>query len=290
MPPPANVLEELKEKNIVPRQCVHLHGSYPGRSPQEEVDECGIVCDWKEPLPGSEGYDGFHLEQVRGDPLNLNDHVGWMGEVHLRDNIKWHIARIVHSQPYGPDNRVQLLRTHAERLLDLNISLRVVQEAHLSWYAPGSSTLCIMRHVTPLSFEKFCKTFRYWMIVNVQCSVYEETQGEFRLRDGVLPATLPVPTGKFFDILYCADEDSVRLGLDDIGKDVYRSRGFIASFCAPDTFAFLWSAFRFRASWSPLLRCCKFIARLRSMVQDRKDHAPPYGRKFIEACSAPMGH
>jgi hypothetical protein len=290
MSPPAHILEELKEKHIIPRQCVYLRGPYPGRTPIQVVNENGIICEWKEPLPGSSfsGYEGFDLETFYGDISRLNDHVGWMGEVYVRDNIKWYIARIVHSQPYGPENRVQIFRKHTKHLLDLNISLDVVEEPHLSWYAPGYSTLCVMRHVAPLPFETFRKTFRYWIIVNVRCSV-EGNQREYQLRDDLLPDTLLPPTEQFFDTIYCVDEDSVRLGLNDIGKEVMKSH-IIASFCASNTFEFIWKEFRFRASWWPLLRCCKYIARLRRMVKDRKDYAPPHGRKFVEACNAPMGY
>lgn len=286
MPPPENVLSELIDRGSVPSNCTPFSNGYSGTSPGVDLDN-GRVIRWEEPIPGPNAFgnlDGFDLRHLnpKNKNININDHLGCMGEIHQCDGIEWKIVRIVHSQPYGPNNRVELCRMHTQQLLDINIHLEVIEDAHLSWHLPGYTTLCIMRHNEPLPFEKFRKTFRYWLIVHAR----NHSLRVWMLRDGLLPESLSPPDDKFFDTMYCCDEGSVMLGIDDTGSEVFQLFSHVITF---DTFTFLWNEYRFWSSWRSILRCCKFIARLRYSRQTRLDYAPPNGRKFIEACRTPMG-
>lgn len=272
---------------MIPRGCVPIETGYPGLTPtcimEDEETGAGQVVGWAEPIPGNATpWNGFDLRDVREMTVGIDDHVGWMAEVHSCDGVEWTIARVVHSQPYGPLDRVDRLREYTTPLLDLNIHLHVVEEPHLSWYAPRESTLCIMQHTTPMPFDMFRRTFRYWLILNVLVPPHRNKWfHEWRLRDGLLPATHPLPDFTFFDILFCADETSVRFGLDDTGDAVYSKSEFPSDLIPRETFNCLWDMYRFWVSWRPLLRVCRFIARLKVMVKDRRDYTPPHGIKFL---------
>ena len=275
--PPARIISELHDKGIVPREYEPLPHSYHGNSPRAVLDEFGRVVQWEEPLPGPpNGFEGFTLNRFYHLGF-LNDH-SVMGEVFERCGIEWTVIRMVYSQPYGPPDKLKNCTT---RLLDMNIDLTVVEEPHLSWYCPGATTLCLMKHKAPLSFKTFSKTFRFWLLLN---SRLKAATG-WGLRESLLPRSFQKPDSMFFDLIYCADETSVRLGLDQTSSDAFQLTNFIDR----DTFAFLWTKFRFDVSWRPLLLCCLFIARLRYLRQDRIDHTPPFGRLFLEACDKPMG-
>lgn len=164
------------------------------------------------------------------------------------------------------------------------IRLDVVEEAHLSWYRPGFSTLCIMKHITPMSFDSFRRTFRYWLILNIVVNPGYETQ-EWKFYDGFLPAELTPPDPKFFDAVYCCDETTVTIGPSDTGAIVYNEKKVSSDRIESATFLFLWNAYRFWSSWRPFLRVLVFIARLRARRADRRAHEPPYGEAFIAALS-----
>ena len=49
-----------------------------------------------------------------------------MAEVHTRNGVNWRMVRVIYSNPYGPDDRVELLGLHAQPLMDtFNVRLDV---------------------------------------------------------------------------------------------------------------------------------------------------------------------
>ena len=82
--------------------------------------------------------------------VGLNDHVGWMAEVHSR---RWSHGRShVSFATVRPARSVNRLREYTT-LLDVNIHLHV--SCFHGQYAPRSSTLCIMQHTMPMPFDMF---------------------------------------------------------------------------------------------------------------------------------------
>lgn len=101
--PPPDVLEELYSRSLVPRICIPQGSGAPiyGR---ETIDVGGRILEWCEPVPGPVGsyeFMGFCLSNIRREfGINVNDHTGWMAEVHTRDGIVW-LASFTRS-PMGP--------------------------------------------------------------------------------------------------------------------------------------------------------------------------------------------
>ena len=275
MAPPANVLAELKQRGLIPRECVPIETVHPGRTPSCIREGTGRIVKWSQPIPGNlRPFDGFDPRDVPNPPVNLCKRVGWMAEVRSRDGVEWKMARVLHSQPHGRWRDIG----EGDALIDANVRLHIVEQRHLSWHS-DEHMLCLMQAPEPIPFDVFRRTFRYWLILNVMDPRHDD---EWQLRGGLLPATLPQPDPKFFDLLFCADETSVRFGLDDTGDRVYGKLEFPKQFIERETFACLWGQYRFWASWRPLLRICRVIARLKFKLKDLKDHAPPDGIKFRE--------
>lgn len=282
--PPPNVLEELYSRSFVPRNCIPQEDSGAPHYGEETLDMAGRVLEWREPLTGSVDsyeYMGFSLDHFSHNGVDINEHTGWMAEVHTRDGINWRMVRVVHSQPYGPENRAELLRLHSHQMLERhNVRLDVVEDPHLSWYSPGNSTLCIMKHIAPMPFETFRRTFRYWLILHLHKP--NSTRRGWEFYDGFLPTALTPPDPIFFDIVHGCDETSVSIGPSDNGASVY-GLPTVSEWIESSTFLFLWNAYRFWTSWRPLLRVLVFIARLRARRADRQAHEPPYGTAFLAA-------
>ena len=285
MVPPPDILEELYSRSLVPRNCIPQSGD----APVYGNGTLGIerrIGEWCEPITGpinAYEYRGFELDQLNLVGLNITNHTGWMAEVHTRNGVNWRMVRVIYSNPYGPDDSVELLGLHAQPLMDtFNVRLDVGLPPYLSWHSPGSSTLCLMRPVTPIHFETFCRTFRYWLILNIRSQI---TPGCWTFGDAFLPTHLTPPHYIFFDIVHGCDDTSVSIGPSDNGAHIYE-RVQISSRIQPQTFAFVWNAYRFWVSWRPLLCVIVFVSRLQTRRADRRAHEPPNGIAFLAAMSS----
>lgn len=256
-------ISELKLRGIVPERCIHDQGYHHDPHFEENVErqEGDPRWTWKEPIRA------FHTSNFGGIPHY--DHGGSMVEVHHRDGIEWHLARVLFSQPYGPVDRLRSTAGHVRDRLDLEMTVT----DDLAWHSTNA-TLCVYTPIRPILFCEFRRTFRYWMLTNVTPTARIRS---FAFRDGVLPTGVTPPHAIFFDLLVSANRASVVLGLyhetvDGAWNDVGRgTHGWIEY----ATFAFLWNAYRASLCRTHILMAVLFVSRLRARVAYRiVSHAP----------------
>ena len=185
-----------------------------------------------------------------------------MVEIHRRDGIEWHLTRVLLSQPYVGASILQHTAKEVHENLDLNLTV-----VNMAWYHP-TATLGVYTPRFPLTFRDFRRTFRYWMISNVEPT---DTVPMYKFRSGVLPSTVAPPTELFFDLLRCGNISNVVLGLHPL--TAHEAWDALPSHMGIDydTFVFLWSAYRASLWWykTPVLLVILFVAKLLDQAKYR---------------------
>jgi hypothetical protein len=260
---------ELKHRGLVPPHCVDGGGYHCNPAFDEEDEDGNPIMVWTEPIPGSyvDGparYDGVHARNEYGIPYY--DHGACMVEVHRWKGIEFHMTRVLFSQPYCPVHQLRASVQDVRERLDLVMT--IVDD--LAWYNP-SATLCVYTPATPVPFDAFRRTFRFWLIVNIVPSTL--LRPHTRLRD-ILPAELTPPNAIFFDLLACCDRSSVMLGLhDESVEEAWNATPQIQEWIEYDTFAFLWTKYR-SSLYNTTILAVLFVAKLRAGIADRASYAP----------------
>ena len=263
-------IAELKRRGIVPHHCVDGEDyEYDPYFEGVDDEEGNPLWAWKEPIPGPYTGDRFRfggLHTVNEDGIPYYDHGGCMVEIHRRHGIEFHLARVIFSQPYDPLDR---LHSSVEVVRDsLDLEMTIVED--LAWWNT-TTTLCVYKPITTISFREFCRTFRYWLITNVIPSPVNRV---FELREGVLPNEVTPPLALFFDFISCCNRSSVVLGLHHGTVDDAWAELPMKEFIEYDTFVFLWNAYRASLCTTPILMALLFVSRLRARVADRATYAP----------------
>ena len=255
-------IDELYNRGIVPRYYVHTSRVPWVENNHFEVDRTGPILAHR--------YDDMHLLH---DEIPYYDHGSYMVEIHRRDGIEWQLIRAAVSQPYM--KRAQLLSQTTAKVENLGLRMTICDD--LTWWY-SDTTLAVYTPIEPITFDVFCRTFHYWMVVNVS---------DGRLREGFLPTNLTQPTDNFYFYISRRERDVLNFGISETLLDIWEHIRDLD--CIEyETLKFLWYNYRNRV-FTPTFLAMRFIARLRARRQDRIDHTPPFGRRFLESCLTPMG-
>ena len=249
------VIDELKHRGIVPENCVIDNAPHRNHF---DVDERGIVI-WRESMPGR------YMDGIRIDLIPYYDHGGEsMVEVHREGGIEWHLTRVIFSQP---SFSVQRLRNTVQNVYD-NLDLKMIVVEDLGGWYNGDTTLCVYTPVAPLPFDDFRRTFRFWIIMNINLNFRE-------FRNGILPTTLSPPQEQFFDLVKDGTLSIVMIGLNQTLNAAWNALP-IQPFIEYDTFVFIWNKYRKHNQNVVRLtfRVVFFVSRLRFRVADRATYEP----------------
>lgn len=263
----------LKRRGIVPKECVFNEYGY-GHDPRYEMADDGSDSfqSWFEPLtgPGNPANFSCHHDGVGFGQLPLRDHCSSMIEVRRRDGIEWRLARVLFSQPYRPEH---VMRDTIPEVRD-RLKLRMTIADGLEWHSAGT-ILCVYTPLVPLSFRDFCRTFRYWIITNVEPAEHPRA---FEWRDADILAGVPPPHPIFFDLTFCCDVRSVRLGLGARAAPDAWEELQVQEHISYDTFAQIWGKYRASLCKASDLMAVLFVAKLRHRAALRA--FAPGGRAF----------
>jgi len=217
-----------------------------------------------------------------------------MVEVHIRDGIEWRMHRVLFSQPYAPRNRIH---SNSNRLTErvrtnLGLDMRVFEDQ--AWDHP-CTPLCVFIPSNPISFSTFRRTFRYWIIINLDFEYMRKNRASgnrYRLRNNLLPNAFlhdkdSMEYYNFWSIIDCVDPKRISLdsrqSTENAWKIVHPHTAYSESILYA-TFKVLWSKYCFNVSTTPILFSIIFMAKLKVRVSDRrlKDYAPG-GQGYFKA-------
>ena len=287
----------LKSIGLVPTACVaprhafytHQHAYFH----KEEDGELFNIEEWFEPFPG------LPSDEYNRCLLPLYDHGSSMVEVHHRDGIEWSLARVLFTHSYAPVDMLRETETVVRE--NFGLALRIVEG--LSWhsYPEDGCKLCMYTPLEPMPFKDFCRTLRYWLIVN--CT--DDPKEAWTFRDAVFPSGTPPmnfgidevtsyerDTGDFFaHLMYGGSLDvkepqasSIRKR-NRLGLHARTAHGALAEFhefsdmyVSYDTFALIWGKYRASLCKASDLMAVLFVAKLRHRAALRA--FAPGGRAF----------
>ena len=123
---PQEVQDRLTQDGVIPSGLVSDIDAREVRHGKVlEVNANSTISAWLEPMPAFDDnvdYNGFHPKYP------INDHVGGMVEIVNAHGIEWRMLRVIHSQPYGPVDRLLAVTYESE-----GIDLVVIPDR--SWYS-----------------------------------------------------------------------------------------------------------------------------------------------------------
>lgn len=268
---PPHVLVQLQNRGLIPTNVTPTSGSAYHYGKCSLKDDEGVIREWEEPIYGtrnSYGYQGFDIPQHS----SINDHCGHMIEIVECDGVLWKLTRVIHSQPYCSPEECQ---KNIETLQQIHNVRLTVTEDDLSWYS-NHSRLCVMVHNKPMLFRDFRRSFRYWLILHIRIDPHS---GMRRMHDNFFPVGLEQPNHLFFDIIECADFNSVQLGVD---ASVTFSSVIFEDHISNATMSYMkirykqwvWENCGVRPSWILPLLVARYIAHLRFIIALKASYAP----------------
>ena len=246
---------------------------------QEVGDWWEPIVWWNEPFPGRDPtfrYDGFDPDRIGGGRFSEN-HV-LLAERNESDGIRVWQARAIFANPCGNAVHEDVAAgvSHARAF---GMELFVIPDnPELRWYSSDAAA-CVFRELHPLPYTTFKRTFRYFLLRKTAHPT--AATGAARLKPGVLPDTAIQPQLQFFQILACASEDVVRLGLADETAEQAWAWLPVALYVSWDTFCLLWALYR---KGRTLWQRARALFRARCLVHywselasrpDRYGNAPP---------------